>query len=225
MVADVHKEAQILAQLCHPNLPYLFGVVTSKPPYNIVMQYHGLSEQIMSVTLSDVLCDSSKLYDQNTFLLLCAQIAEAVRYLHDEVKILHNDLKCNNVVICDNISEVARSSTSAYSSRVQIVLIDFGKATSTDKGKTYKLNNIEKFQYTTKFPHMAPEVIEGLSPQSKMSDIYSLGRIFYKVHDHVTIPNKDTLGKLQKLAMNCTSPRCSCRPTAKNVLGTLELLS
>ena len=225
VVADVHKEAQILAQLCHPNLPYLFGVVTSKPPYNIVMQYHGLSEQIMSVTLSDVLCDSSKLYDQNTFLLLCAQIAEAVRYLHDEVKILHNDLKCNNVVICDNISEVARSSTSAYSSRVQIVLIDFGKATSTDKGKTYKLNNIEKFQYTTKFPHMAPEVIEGLSPQSKMSDIYSLGRIFYKVHDHVTIPNKDTLGKLQKLAMNCTSPRCSCRPTAKNVLGTLELLS
>lgn len=99
MVADVHKEAQILAQLCHPNLPYLFGVVTSKTPYKIVMQYHGLSEQMMSVTLSDILCDPSKLYDQNTFLLLCAQIAEAVRYLHDEVKILHNDLKYNNVVI------------------------------------------------------------------------------------------------------------------------------
>ena len=104
VVADVRKEAQIPAQLCHPNLPYLFGVVTSKPSYKIIMQYHGLSEQIMSVTLSDVLCDSSKLYDQNTFLLLCAQIAKAVRYLHDEVKILHNDLKCNNVVIY--ISEV-----------------------------------------------------------------------------------------------------------------------
>ena len=179
----------------------------------------------MSVTLCDVLCDSSKLYDQNTFLLLCVQIAEALRYLYDEVKILHDDLKCNSVVICDSISEVARSSTSAHSSSVQIVLIDFGKATSTDEGKTYKLNNIEKFQYTTKFPHMAPEVTEGLSPQSKMSDIYSPGSIFYKVHDHATIPNKEILGKLQKLAMNCTSPRCSCRPTAKNVLGTLELLS
>ena len=31
VVADVRKEAQIPAQLCHPNLPYLFGVVTSKP--------------------------------------------------------------------------------------------------------------------------------------------------------------------------------------------------
>jgi len=108
VVADVNKEAQILAQLSHPNLPYLFGVVTSKPPYKIVMQYYGLSEQMMSVTLSDVLCGPSKLHDQNTFLILCAQIAEALRYLHDEVKILHNDLKCNNVVICDSISEVAR---------------------------------------------------------------------------------------------------------------------
>lgn len=224
-VADVNKEAQILAQLCHPNLPYLFGVVTSKPPYKIVMQYHGLSEHTMSVTLSDVLCDPSNLYDQNVFLLLCAQIAEAVRYLHDEVKILHNDLKCNNVVICDSISEVARSSTYTHSSNVQIVLIDFGKATNTDKGKTYKLNEIEKSQYTAKFPHMAPEVIEGFSPQSKMSDIYSLGSIFFKVHDHAVIPNKEILEKLQKLAMKCKSPRCSCRPSAKNVLGTLKLLS
>jgi len=89
----------------HPNL---FGVVTSKLPYKIAMQYYGLSEQMMSVTLSDVLCGPSKLYDQNTFLLLYAQIAEALHYLHDKVKILHNDLKCNNVVICDSISEVAR---------------------------------------------------------------------------------------------------------------------
>lgn len=90
---------------------------------------------------------------------------------------------------------------------------------------TYRLNDIEKSQYTTKFPHMAPEVIEGLNPQSKMSDIYSLGCILYKVHDHAAIPNKEILGKLQKLTMNCTPPRCSRRPSAKNVLGTLELLS
>lgn len=224
VAADVHKEAQILARLCHPNLPYLFGVVTSKPPYKIVMQYHGLSERMMSVTLSDVLCRPSKLYDQYTFLLFCAQIAEALCYLHDEVKILHNDLKCNNVVICDSISEVARSSISTSSANVQIVLIDFGKATSVDKGKTYKLTDIEKSQYTTKFPHMAPEVINGFSPQSKMSDIYSLGGIFYKVHDHAAILSKDILGKLQNLATNCRSLCCSCRPSAKNVMGTLEKL-
>ena len=103
-------------------------------------------------------------------------------------------------------------------------MIDFGKATSTDKGKTCKLIDIDKSQYTTNFSHMSPEVIKGLSAQSKMSDIYSLGGILYKVHDHAAIPSKEILGKLQNLAMNCRSPRCSCRPSAKNVITTLEKL-
>ena len=52
---DVHREAQILAHLSHPYLPYLFGIVTSELPYRIIMQYHGLSDKTMSVTLGDVL--------------------------------------------------------------------------------------------------------------------------------------------------------------------------
>lgn len=43
----------------------------------------------------------------------------------------------------------------------QVIVIDFGKATGVDKGKHYDLLEVEKSEYTRKFPHMAPEVIEG----------------------------------------------------------------
>ena len=39
---DVNNEARLLTQLCHPYLPYLFGVTTESQPYRIVMQFHGL---------------------------------------------------------------------------------------------------------------------------------------------------------------------------------------
>ena len=39
--ADVRHEAEILACLCHPYLPYLFGMCTLQQPLRIVMQFYG----------------------------------------------------------------------------------------------------------------------------------------------------------------------------------------
>ena len=36
------------------------------------------------------------------------------------------------------------------------MVIDFGKATSIDGGKIYKLNELEKSQYMKYYPHIAP---------------------------------------------------------------------
>ena len=55
------------------------------------MQYHGLADKTMSVTLTDVLIDSTGLSD-NMASMICVQLTEAV---HENVNILHNDLKCN----------------------------------------------------------------------------------------------------------------------------------
>lgn len=38
---DVIHEAEVLARLCHPYLPCLFGICTQTQPLRIVMQFHG----------------------------------------------------------------------------------------------------------------------------------------------------------------------------------------
>ena len=223
LASDVHKEAQILARFCHPYLPCLFGVVTSKRPHRIVMQYHGFSDKTTSVTLGDVLCGARKPYAERVLLMLCTQLVEAIRYLHEEVKVLHNDLKCNNVIVCDSITNLPGPSTSAENMcDVQVVVIDFGKATTVDSGKTLHLNPIEKSEYIRRFPHIAPELLEGVTAQTTMSDMYSLGGILHKVLDKGTVVSAQIKKEFGDIAIRCRSPRYYSRPAAKEVLASFE---
>ncbi len=45
VLEDVKNEAEILTKLCHPYLPYLFGVCTKEKPYRLVMQFHGIGTE------------------------------------------------------------------------------------------------------------------------------------------------------------------------------------
>ena len=164
----------------------------------------------MSVTLSDVLIDSTG-FSHNMASMICAQLTEAVHYLHENVNILHNDLKCNNVLICDGLA-TEEDMCDAY---VQIIVIDFGKATCIDSGKTYRLNDVENAEYYKKYPYIAPEVIKGISCQSKMSDIYSLGCIFHKICGHGRLEDKTACAKVNDLATKCRLTQSYKRPTAK----------
>ena len=91
------------------------------------------------------------------------------------MKVLHNDLKCNNILVCDSVADPPTPSSSERC--VQIMIIDFGKATTIDNGRFYRLNDLEKAEYTRRYSHIPPEVIEGLSRQTTMSDIYAAGGI------------------------------------------------
>ena len=57
---------------------------------------------------------------------------------------------------------------------MQLVVIDFGKATTVERGKRYHLSESEKAEYIRRYSHIAPEVVEGLTKQSKMSDMYAV---------------------------------------------------
>ena len=103
------------------------------------------------------------------------------------------------------------------------MVIDFGKATSIDGGKIYKLNELEKSQYMKYYPHIAPKVVERLNPQSWMTDIFSLG-VMHKIYDHGNLSDEATKTKLNDLALRCKSPHCYHRSAAKEVLWTLEKL-
>ena len=65
------------------------------------------------------------------FVALIRQLCEILRYLHVQ-KILHNDIKCDNVMIYRD------------GEGLKCVLIDFGQACRIEEGKHKKLTSDEK---------------------------------------------------------------------------------
>ena len=65
--ADVCSEAMVLSRLCHPYLPYLFGVCTESSPYRLIMQFHGIGLQ--TVTLSKEMFEKNLIVGPITWLI------------------------------------------------------------------------------------------------------------------------------------------------------------
>lgn len=216
---DVQNEAEILATLCHPFLPQFYGVCTRTEPLRIIMQFHGFFDDSLpyTMTLHHELEKKSLIgKDSSGWLMVCAQILEAVDYLHEKVKVLHNDIKENNVLIVPTQSE---SEASVF----QIVLVDFGKATSASQGKKYNLSVLEKTQYRQKYPHIAPEVVEGESTQSTYSDMFSVGGIFDKIVDSGCLSHHvESEKKLIFLAKHCRLVHFHRRFSAHKALSFVQ---
>ena len=215
---DLMHEAQILASLCHPNLPYLFGVCTKSLPLRLVMQFHGFRSEMKSRCLWQEIEQPTIPKDDPNWIFLFAHVLEAVRYLHNEAKVLHNDITLNNVVMsrCENHG-------CSENLEHQLILIDFGKATSIAMAKVYRLTDSEKDEYARKYPHIAPEVISGETPQTKSSDMFSIGKILHNLLENSFFP-PNHVTELYKLADQCKSIRHCKRPTAVCVLSVIQAL-
>ena len=64
--ADVYDKAMVLSRLCHPYLPYLFGVCTETSPYQFIMQFHGSGHQ--TVTLSKAMFEKKLMVGPTAWL-------------------------------------------------------------------------------------------------------------------------------------------------------------
>ena len=151
--------------------------------------------------------------DDSSWICFFAHVVEAVRYLHDEAKILHNDITPSNILMSE-----------CGSQEYQLVLIDFGKASLIAEAKTYRLTESEKVEYTRKYPHIAPEVIAGETPQTKSSDMFSIGGILHRLLDNGFFPTNHVLA-LRNLAENCRSVHYRTRPTAATALSDMQSIS
>ncbi|XP_068705844.1 uncharacterized protein [Montipora foliosa] len=147
-------EARMTAKLRHPNLVCFLGVVERNNRVDIITHFHSVNGQ--HTNLSTISTENAAAIHWRR---LIRGLCEGIRYLHENVKILHNDIKANNVVLdgC-NFAEV------------EGVLIDFGKATEQISPKIYRTP-----ADTKKFKHLAPELGKANGKQSKSSDIYSFG--------------------------------------------------
>ena len=214
LLTDVQEEAAILTRLCHPYLPYLFGCCTSNKPYRLVMQFHGL-EGNNSVTLQKLLTRGEK-KELSSWMILFCQLLEAVKYLHDVADVLHNDIKCDNIIVTN----------CTPSEEDQIILIDFGKASLISKATRLELNEVEQTRYWKDFPHYSPEVITGESTRTQKSDMYAVGLVLYHILDSGCMDSVQTkqFQKYNQLAADCRKPQYLSRPKAKQCLSTMQLI-
>ena len=97
---------------------------------------------------------------------------QALTYLHDEVQILHNDITSSNILLTDSTTE-----NPSLENYLQIVLIDFGKATPVKNSRKYNLSALDQAEYVRKYPQIATEVLDGKTTVTTGSEMYSVGRV------------------------------------------------
>ena len=201
-------EANIISHFAHENLPYLFGVCLKD--HSIVMTYHNFKNK--TITLHDALHPNSNtaiLIQQlsSKWIGIVRQIINGCNCLHSKYKIIHNDLKCDNIVL----------TSQSASESIKAIIIDFNKACEVDKGKKYNLSNAEKEQYKKYHHHIAPDLRDGQCCQSQESDIFSLGKIFHALCNNSLLDHSALL----EISYKCMSYSKCNRPTIKQILDII----
>ena len=189
-------EARMAARLSHPNTVCFIGIVERKNRIDIVTNFYNVNGERLN--LGDIPVENTSINWTHLLSGLCS----GIRHLHDKVKILHNDIKSNNIVLDGHSLAEAEA-----------VLVDFGKATDQSSPKSY-----QRPADTKKFKHLAPELGQPNGKQSKKTDIYSLGFLMrglkYKFANFPTI--------FVNLYRSCLRCNPSQRPTVNELCEQLE---
>jgi hypothetical protein len=172
---NIMREAMIMADICHghPNVPLFIGVYDQQGSLKplIVMKYYSVAGKPYS--FHQYLRNDSQQRNLPDLARILLGICNGLQAIHCK-GYLHNDLKCDNIVLSDNIPYLEKPQS------LWPIVIDFGKARPIKDPKTYKLNEKERDHYFKTYTHLAPELVMGACPQSVLTDVYSLCRIIGK---------------------------------------------
>ncbi|KAH9327714.1 hypothetical protein KI387_007892, partial [Taxus chinensis] len=94
MIADFWREACILGQLHHPNVVAFYGVVRDGPDGTLAT----VTEYMVNGSLKQVLQRKDRTIDRRKRLIIARDAAFGMEYLHEK-KIVHFDLKCDNLLV------------------------------------------------------------------------------------------------------------------------------
>ena len=143
------QETKLHATMSHPNIIKYHSSfrIKSENLFVVVLELadHSLASEIRSLS-------------QSTAFSYFTQIVEALRYLHDDLKIAHRDLKPRNILLKEGT----------------VKLCDMGEARVLNK-KLLTLSNAKGFGTTIFLP---PEVLNGKKYNEK-SDIWAAGIVFH----------------------------------------------
>jgi len=161
------RELVICQKLKHPNIVRTHDVINTSSRVVMVMDYAPKGDLLSYCRLRGALPESSA---QKLF----KQIADGLHYLHEH-KIIHRDLKCENILI-------------GMMNQCQIA--DFGFAREMD-GVTSKT-------FCGSAAYAAPELLKGKEYTSFGADIWSLGCILFVMISHRMPFRDDSIAIIMK---------------------------
>ena len=125
------QEARMTARLGHPNTACFIGIVERQNRVDIVSTFYNINGERSN--LGDIHSENATINWSHLLGGLC----RGIRHIYDKIKILHSDIKSNNVVL-DGPS----------SAEAEAVLVDFGKATDQSNPRIYQTPaDTKKFQH------------------------------------------------------------------------------
>jgi protein-serine/threonine kinase len=139
--------------LTHPNIVEMTDFFEDDVNYYIEMKPHGLP----GMDLFDYIEIRGNM-DEDEARGIFVQVAEAVAHLHIKAKVVHRDIKDENVILDGDKN---------------VKLIDFGSAAYIKNGP------FDVFVGT--IDYAAPEVLAGLSYRGKEQDVWALGILLYTI--------------------------------------------
>ena len=148
------KEAELLAKLRHPNLPYVTDYFIENNQCYLVMDY--IEGKDFELILDE---EGEEGLEEKRVLEWSIQICRILEYLHGQTPpVMHGDIKSANLIV--------------RNSDGWIMLVDFGAAVSRNIKK-------DKEQTSGTAGYAAPEQYFGILDEK--SDIYSLGATIYEL--------------------------------------------
>ena len=127
----------------------------------MMSRFHSVEGK--SVTLANAAAKS--MLKEKNWRKTAFQVCDAVRYLHIDAAILHDDIKPNNIVV-----EQGRNDFELIP-----IVIDFGKACAIAEARV-----MSEERDPARFPFLPPELNKG-QRQSTKSDIFSLGYMLRRI--------------------------------------------
>lgn len=102
------------------------------------------------------------------------------------------------------------------------VIIDFGKCQRLQDAKVYHLTKVEKEKYRNQYKHISPDLINGTTQPTPMTDIYSYGRIMKYVFHYGGVNIKIWSKALINTCKMCLHPSSATRPSIEEITTILS---
>jgi len=155
LIKRFKREADIMLSLNHKNIVTVYDYLKKGSSYHIIMEF------VDGISLEDLIRKKVKIEPVRA-LLIFNEICKGLKYAHDR-QIIHRDIKPNNVLI----------------SKTGVVkLVDFGIAKSLQEDDE-ALTKTGVIMGTPAY--MSPEQLISTKYVDNLTDIYSMGVMFYQM--------------------------------------------